>query len=249
MKRVVLCRPAGPRNLGTVLRAAANFGPAEVAVVAPERPSLLVHPELEQMSHGVEDAVARVRVCAALPEVLADCTLAVGFTARPRDHRETLPWPEVLPRALAEHEAGGRVALVFGNEESGLSGAETEHLAELAHVATSQEHTSLNLGMAVGIVLFTLFRSSAPAGFRRVGSPLTGAERAYLVEHVADGLGALMLTDAARRDFRASVERLFARADLEARDARAWHQLLRAIGNARSPADYGIAPDGAGERR
>ena len=47
MKRIVLCRPSGPRNVGTVVRALANFGPAQLAIVAPQRKTLLIHPEFE----------------------------------------------------------------------------------------------------------------------------------------------------------------------------------------------------------
>ena len=59
MKRIVLCRPAGPRNVGAILRAALNFGPAEIVITSPARPSLLVHPDFELMSHGGEDARGR----------------------------------------------------------------------------------------------------------------------------------------------------------------------------------------------
>ena len=71
MKRVVLVGTAGPRNAGMVLRAVANFGPAELVFVAPARPSLLVHPEFDQMSHGVENVREWVRVVDGLEEALA----------------------------------------------------------------------------------------------------------------------------------------------------------------------------------
>ena len=67
MKRVVLVRPSGPRNVGMILRAAANFGPCEVVLVAPERPSLLFHPDFEQMSHGVDRPRERCTIVATRP--------------------------------------------------------------------------------------------------------------------------------------------------------------------------------------
>ena len=60
MKRVVLCRPEGPRNVGAALRASLNFGPCELHLVAPKRPSILRHPDFEQMSHGAEEARAAI---------------------------------------------------------------------------------------------------------------------------------------------------------------------------------------------
>jgi len=92
VKRVVLVRPGGPRNVGMIVRETANFGPCELVLVAPELPSLLVHPEFQQMSHGVPEARERCRVVATLEEALADCTFSVGFTARPQEGRPRHEW-------------------------------------------------------------------------------------------------------------------------------------------------------------
>ena len=244
MKRVVLVRTAGPRNAGSIVRVAANFGPCELVCVAPERPSLLVHPDFEQMAHGVEDIAAKVRVVATLAEALADCTASVGFTARARDHRELVDW-RVARSALATRAARSeeRVALVFGNEENGLTIEETEPLGQLVRIPLSHEHGSLNLAMAVGIVLSTLYLDQpdlVDAGHQNA-VPLTGADRAFLVARLQATLGPVPWTDSARRDVLASIERVFGRAELETRDARAWHMLLRALGNEKTPGDFGIA--------
>ena len=245
----MLCRPSGPRNLGTVVRVAANFAPVEVAVVSPIRRSLLLHPEFEQMSHGVEEVVSRIRVFDTLSEALADCTWSVGFSARIRNHRLTLPWSEVIPRCKAEDAGDCVVALVFGTEESGLARDETNQLMTLAHVATSDEHTSLNLGMVVGIVLYSLFEGESPEGFRNLGAPLTGQDRAYLKAHVAEALGDVARSDVARADIEASVERVLSHAEIETRDARAWHTIMRALGNKKSPVDYGLGQTARDARR
>lgn len=246
MKRVVLVRPAGPRNAGSVLRVAANFGPCELTLVRPEKASLLVHPDFEQMAHGVTGPATRVRVVASLAEALADCTASIGFTARVRDHRELLDWRDVRGRLAARAaEPSERVALVFGNEETGLSAEETAPLGELARIPTSEEHGSLNLAMAVGLVLATLFLDQPELESVRHQNavPLPGADRLFLIERLKEVLGPIAWTDSARRDVLASIERVFARAPLETRDARAWHLLARALGSETTPADYGLAPE------
>jgi TrmH family RNA methyltransferase len=246
MKRVILVRTAGPRNAGSALRVAANFGPCELVLVRPEKPSMLQHPDFEQMAHGVPDAAKRIRVVATLEEALADCTYGVGFTARARDHRELSDWRDaraaLTQRASAAEE---RVALVFGNEETGLSAEETAPLAELVRIPTSAEHGSLNLAMAVGLVLATLFLDgAAPLSVRHQNAvPLPGADRVFLIERLKEALGVVPWSPSARRDLLASIERVFARAPLETRDARAWHMLARALGNEKKPGDYGVAMD------
>lgn len=244
MKRVVLVRTAGPRNAGSIVRVAANFGPCELVCVAPERPSLLVHPDFQQMAHGVEDIAAKVRVVGTLAEALADCTGSVGFTARARDHRQLVDWRVArAPLAARSARPEERVALVFGNEENGLTIEETQPLGQLVRIPLSVEHGSLNLAMAVGIVLSTLFLEQPELvdGGQQNAIPLNGADRAFLVARLKETLGPIPWTDSARRDVLASVERVFGRAELETRDARAWHMLMRALGNEKTPGDYGIA--------
>lgn len=241
MTRVVLVRPQGPRNVGSVLRLIANFGPAELVLVRPERPSLLIHPDFTQMSHGVEDAAARIVVVDSVEEALTDCTASYGFTARTRDHRSIADWRRVRA-ALVDRVRDGEedVALVFGSEENGLTGAETDPLQELVRIPTTNEHTSLNLAMAVGLVLSTVFLSDAPSAASTSATPITGAARSFLTEHLKDALVARTRSDPAARDLAASIERVFMRAPLETRDARAWHLLARALGSDKKPADYGL---------
>lgn len=250
MKRIVLARPEGPRNVGSVLRAATNFGPAEIWIVAPKKPSLLIHPDFEQMSHGVENAAEQLRVVDTMEEALAECTWSIGFTARQRGHRTMLDWRDVQ-RDSAEriHGEDERCALVFGNEVTGLKGSEAALCNELVHIATSAEHTSLNLAMAVTVVMYSVFQAPPTKARSRRGEPLVGSEREYLRLHAQETLAAVATSDSIRDDIRASAERVFAQAPLETRDARAWHAIFRALGNKKSPLDYGLPGTGSTKRR
>ena len=230
MMRVVLVRPLGPRNVGSVLRVALNFGPAEVVLVAPPKPSILIHPDFVQMSHGVEDVERRVRVVDSLAEALADCSVSVGFTARKRGHARLEDWREASPGIVARAaDPDQLLALVFGSEEGGLRADEAGVLQELVRMPTSDKHTSLNLAMTVGIVLSTVFFAEAPSAQADSRTPIRGADRELLTARAREVFGARARSDAARRDILAMVERVFPRAPLETRDARAWHLLLRAL--------------------
>ncbi|MFN0242742.1 MAG: TrmH family RNA methyltransferase [Planctomycetota bacterium] len=251
MKRVVLVRPSGPRNVGMIARIAANFGPCEIALVAPERPSLLVHPEFEQMSHGVDDVRERCVVYGSLPEALADCTDSFGFTARVREQRPRADWRAIQTDvASLAADPSRRVALVFGNEVSGLTGDEAALVGELVHIATSGDHTSLNLAVATGVVLSDLFVEEGHRGKARDAKALSGEAREFLktsMKHVFGGK--IARTPAARRDILAMVDRVFARAPLENRDARAWHLILRSLGNELTPPQLGLDLSPKGARR
>lgn len=242
MKRVVLVRPSGPRNVGMIVRVCANFGPVELRVVAPERASLLVHPEFEQMSHGVPDARERCVIVPTLKEALADCTGSIGFTARSRGQRRREDWRTVQERATERaNDEDELLALVFGNEVTGLEAGETDLLQELVHIATSPEHSSLNLAMSVGVVLSDLFTAPRVKKRERPPKVLSGEGREYLKASLKHAFGEkVALTESARQDILESIERVFSRAPLEDRDARAWHLMARALGSAMTPKDIGV---------
>lgn len=250
-KRVVLVRTQGPRNAGGVLRAVANFGPAELWMVAPARPSVLTHPDFEQMSHGVENVRERVRVVDSLAEALADCTSSIGFTARARHSRDRRDWREAADEWGSRcQDREERVALVFGSEENGLTGEETALCRELCYLPTTSEHQSINLAMSVGIVLSSLFVGKGTHKLEAGARLADGETLEYLKRHLKDVLGGTVARgEAARRDIEDSIDRVFSRAPIENRDARAWHMMMRALGSTKSPVDYGLGSAPKGGRR
>ena len=242
MKRIVLCRPSGPRNLGSILRASLNFGPAEIYVVSPGRPSLLVHPDFEQMSHGAEEARDAIRVVDSLDEALAGVAWAVGLTARARGKRGRSDWREIGPRVTElGDDAEETLALVFGSEVEGLTAEEAERCQELAHMRTSAEHTSLNLAHAVTVALHSIFTGTRVHQTERPAKPLSDEGRRFLIARMEEVfVRGVARTPAAGESIRRSIHRVFGRAHLEHRDARAWHLMLRALGSDMAPTDLGL---------
>lgn len=251
MKRVVLCRPAGPRNVGAILRAALNFGPTEVWVTSPARPSLFVHPDFELMSHGGEEARRRIRVVDTLEEALADCHHAVAFTARARKKQKRVDWRGRAPslQGIAD-DSEQRLALVFGNEETGLTREEAALAQEVAHLRTAAEHTSLNLAQAVVVVLYSLFTGTEVHQDEPEPKRIDARGREFLKASLKEVFaGGVAKTESAATDIEAMIERVFARAALEPRDARAFHLILRAMGAKTTPREFGLSDQEPGARR
>jgi len=250
VKRVVLVRTAGPRNAGMALRATMNFGPCELVLVAPARPSLLVHPEFQQMAHGAEAAVRSIGVVDTLADALADCTRSFGFTARARGSRVRRDWRVARDEVAAADSSGERVALVFGSEESGLTAGESDLVQDLCFLPTSVDHTSINLAMSVGIVLSSIFTEAGAHGHERGTTLAEGADLEYLKAHLKHVFcGQVARGESARRDIEQSIDRIFGRVPVESRDARAWHMMLRALGSRKAPGDFGIEGTPKSRRR
>jgi TrmH family RNA methyltransferase len=250
MKRVVLVRPSGPRNVGAALRALCNFGPGELWLVAPQRRAILLHPDFEQMAHGALELAGRVRVVDSLAEALAECSHAVGFSARCHQHRRIRSFAERRAElAGLGADAAARLALVFGAENNGLAAEEADLCQELVHIQTSAEHDSINLAAAVAIVLHGLYEAAtvgAPKERRTRGTPISGFARQFLIARVQKVFVGAAWTERAKRDIHGAVERVLRHAEIESRDARAWNQAMRALGDDSQPADLGLAADEPG---
>jgi TrmH family RNA methyltransferase len=244
MKRVVLVRPSGPRNVGAALRALCNFGPGELWLVAPQRRAILLHPDFEQMAHGALELAGRVRVVDSLAEALAECSHAVGFSARCHQHRRIRSFAERRAElAGLGADAAARLALVFGAENNGLAAEEADLCQELVHIQTSAEHDSINLAAAVAIVLHGLYEAAtvgAPKERRTRGTPISGFARQFLIARVQKVFVGAAWTERAKRDIHGAVERVLRHAEIESRDARAWNQAMRALGDQSEPADLGL---------
>ena len=98
--------------------------------------------------------IHKARYFDTLPEAIADCRQAYGFTRRVRDKSQTLV---DLNDAATGFEAV-KTALVFGCESQGLSQDEVMHMTHLVRMALSDVESSLNLSHAVAIALYALVK-------------------------------------------------------------------------------------------
>src|SRR5690606_20409636 len=120
-------------------------------------------PQALWMAAGATDVLEAARVCANLGEALSGAAFAVACSARQRD----VAVPMVDARtAAAQAMAIARertVALVFGNETSGLSNDEVGTCGLLAGIPVTPDFSSLNVAAAVQVFCYEL-RMACGAG-------------------------------------------------------------------------------------
>ena len=182
---LVLVEPAGPLNVGSVARLCANFGLAELRLVAPRCDPL--DAEARRMAvHGLP-VLERARRFASLEDALADCHRVVACSGRLEgaplpleEPASCLPWllAGQAPSAANRKPPGGEAppaALVFGREDRGLSNDELLQAGRLLTLSTDPAYTSLNLSHAVALVLHELHglrrRASASDGEPLLAGP------------------------------------------------------------------------------
>ena len=151
--RIVLVRTRHPGNIGATARAMLTMGLTQLVLVAPAR-----FPDAEAVarSAGATAVLDAARVVATLDEALADCALAIGLSARPREYAgRVMPLREAANEAVA-HLGGGDVAIVFGTEMSGLSNAELARCGIAATIPANDDFSSLNVAAAVQVAAYEL---------------------------------------------------------------------------------------------
>jgi tRNA (cytidine32/uridine32-2'-O)-methyltransferase len=151
--RVVLVQPTHPGNVGAVARAMKTMGFSRLYLV---QPALFPHAEATARAAGAEDILARAVITAALNEALMDCSLVIGSSARVRALSLPLLNPRQCARQVITEAKNHEIALVFGQERSGLSNAELQQCHYHVYIPTADDFSSLNLAAAVQLVLYEI---------------------------------------------------------------------------------------------
>jgi tRNA/rRNA methyltransferase len=166
--RFVLVHPRTPENLGAAARALKNFGQSEWTWVRP--PWSPDDRRARTLAVGAEDVLASARLASSLDEAVSDCSWVVGTSGRTR-----LRPPPMDPEAFASEAARrvGRLALVFGDERTGLLRDELARCHALTRIPSDARQPSLNLAQAVCLYAYALSRGPE----RRLrGAPRPGTD-------------------------------------------------------------------------
>lgn len=190
---VVLVYPRDPNNIGAAARAMANFGLSDLRVVEP----FAVAWREAVSAVGAEDIMQSARQFHSLAEALADTTYSFAATAlRNRYLEQPIVTSPRLNEAISKLPEG-KIALVFGNEKTGLSGDDIERCRAVLNIPTVSKQPSINLAQAV---ILTCYELSKQPGF----TPL----------RTADGTAAKAPTDSQKEILVDRVYRLCEQADL-----------------------------------
>ena len=189
---VVLVRPRDPNNIGACARAMANFGLSDLRVVEPFPP---VWREATS-AVGATDIMQNAAQLNSLDEALKDCTFSLAATAlRNRNVvQEVITLPQLNERLTTA--ATAQVALVFGNEKTGLSNEDIERCDAILNIPTVAKQPSINLAQAVILTCYELSRRTDFMPLRTVGAATDQP------------------TDSQKEMFLASVEQLCEKVDL-----------------------------------
>ena len=243
---IILDHPDEPRNIGAACRAMANNDIKELRIVGRREDYDLekVHTLAIHAAYIFDQAGFYEDINAAT----ADCSLSAGTTRRRGKNRKgklLLPEefaeqadmitgideddssPDGSPEDYADSKVegdakGGKVAVIFGNERTGLTDDQLDMCTLGVAIPSSQEFGSLNLSHAVQIICYHIFRQKLKnSGKTNAGfTPLTLERLDKTVANITDNLQKIgFFKLAGRPDMERFWRSLLARAALSESEA------------------------------
>ena len=169
--RVVLVSPEYGMNVGAVARAMKNFGFSDLAIVSPKCDPKGF--DAIKYSKHAREILEGAKTYKSLAAAARGCKSVVGTTGIIYRHwhttiRSPISLETFAKKAKAARE--GKIALVFGNEGTGLSEKDISSCDFLITIPTADAYPILNLSHAVAIALYELSsfapRAYVPSGER-----------------------------------------------------------------------------------
>jgi len=217
---IVLVEPLYDGNIGFVARVMKNFGFSRLVLV---NPCDIGDDAFARAAHARDVLENAERL--SLDEVFERSDRTVATTgAHSKSVCHPMRVPLHPPKELKERIGGleGRVAILFGRENWGLSNEEVAQCDLVCTIPASHDYPIMNLSHAVGIVCYEL-AALPPPEYRMAGR----SDMEYLYRHIGRFLDAIEHPAYKRKNTLLMMRRILGRANLTSREASTLHGLLR----------------------
>lgn len=226
--RFVLARTSHPGNIGSAARAIRTMGFWRLTLVGPYH---YPDPQVNALAAGADDVLTHLIVAGSLAEAVAGCTRVYGLSAR----RRGINLPELDPRAAVREiapllAAKREVALLFGNERSGLDNEELSVCHAMVRIPSAEDFPSLNLAQAVQVMAWELRMATLgglPAAPEAHEAPATADDMERFFMHLTATLHAIdFYKGRTGETMELRLRRFFHRASPDSRELRILHGIL-----------------------
>lgn len=154
--RFVLVRPHYPENVGATARAMKVMGLTQMSLVRPSRLAVPEHAMAQKMAVKAGDVLQGAQRAESLSSAVAGADWVCATTSR-RGFSGILTARAAARRAVEVASAGGTVAILFGNEKTGLTNEEHLVAASCLRIPMAADQPSVNLAQAAQLVAYELF--------------------------------------------------------------------------------------------
>jgi len=155
----VLVHPHYPENVGAAARAIKTMGFTQLTLVKPGRLAVPEHEMARKMAVKSLDVLDAARRVKTLADAVVGVDWVLGTTSR-RGVSGVLVPRVAAARAIALASADRAIAIVFGNEKTGLGAEELALCKNLLRIPIAADQPSINLAQAAQLVAWELFEAA-----------------------------------------------------------------------------------------
>jgi tRNA/rRNA methyltransferase len=232
---ICLVRPQMGENIGAVARVMANFGLTSLRLVEPR--DRWPNPKAFAVASGADAVLHAARLEWTLEAAIADATLVVAATARPRYMEKPVWGPRECARNLkGAIAAGERPVILFGAEAAGLVSDDIARAEAIVTLPVNPTFASVNLATSVAIVAFAIGEArqeaDTPAWFTDSRDPpATHEDLEGLFEHLDAELvrGRFFHPEDKAPLMRQNLRNLFLKARLTGQEVRTLRGVIKAL--------------------
>ncbi|ODS38529.1 MAG: hypothetical protein A7316_00965 [Candidatus Altiarchaeales archaeon WOR_SM1_86-2] len=214
---VILVGPKYPGNIGAVARIMKNFGLMELILLNPAEREISKKARI-MATHAqdvLNDAIT-LDSFDALKERFDFLIATTAVIGRDKNPLRTPILPEQLETAV---DLEGKIGLVFGREDHGLSNEEIEMCDLLVTIRASSDYPTLNVSQAVAIILYEISKLERKGIGLKKFRKADKIEKGVLLEKFNDLVDAVGLEDFRARIAKKTFKSLIGRAFISGREA------------------------------
>lgn len=234
---IVLVEPQMPENIGMAARAMANFGLAEMRLVAPREG--WPHADAAAPAAGAVHILDHARAFASTREAIGELNFVLATTARSRGQMKKVLAPEEAFAEIGRRAAAGeRCGILFGRERTGLENDDVSLADAILTFPVDPAHPSLNLAAAVMLAGYEWTRTigrSIPLAEHPGTPPARREAVTSLFAFIEEELAAAGFYPPDKRPVMArNMRDMFHRMELTEQDVRTWRGAVRALAEGRT---------------
>lgn len=235
--RVVLWEPQDDINIGNAVRACKNFGITDIRLVRPAEGDPY---RISISAPKARDIIEDMPHCESLEQALEGCHYVVGTTARPRSEARVVVEPRGAAVDVVERAEEGGCAYVFGREDWGLPNEVLDRCHTVVTIPTNPDYSSLNLGQAILLNVWEVFRVAQGADVEIPDRSLRSRESEHppadmavmerMFQQAERSLARIEFFKAETNDhIMATVRSVLTRAELDERELALWFGIFKEI--------------------
>ncbi|MDB1144808.1 MAG: RNA methyltransferase [Alcaligenaceae bacterium] len=151
----LMLNPTHAGNIGSAARAIKTMGFHQLSLVLdPASQAMVSDPQAVALASSADDVLSNATIYTSFNDAIANSTLVIGLTARPRDKGPKAIDVRAMCELITSHiqSPNTHMTFVFGTERHGMSNDELLHCHRLCYIPANPHYSSLNISSAIQLV-------------------------------------------------------------------------------------------------